>query len=210
MASTLNSKRMFGLVATTLILVLCIGAYFYFMMKADAPSTAFENSGENKVSKLTPEVEKALETNDDGLSKATAVIQTTRGKIKFKFYTKDAPNTVHREAELIQSGFYNGLIFHRVVPGFVIQGGDPTGNGTGGSGVKQKAEFNSRKHIPGAVAMARSADPNSADSQFYITLGTHPHLDGGYTVFGQVIEGQEVANQIQPGDRMTSFTIELP
>jgi cyclophilin family peptidyl-prolyl cis-trans isomerase len=209
MASTLNSKRMFGVVAATLILLLGIGAYFYFMMKADAPGAAIENSGENKVSKLTPEVEKALETNDDGLSKATAVIQTTRGKIKFKFYTKDAPNTVHREAELIQSGFYNGLIFHRVVPGFVVQGGDPTGNGTGGSGVKQKAEFNSRKHVPGAVAMARSQDPNSADSQFYITLGTHPHLDGGYTVFGQVIEGQDVANQLQVGDRMTTFTIEL-
>ena len=200
---------MFGVVGTTLFLLLAIGAYFYFMMRVDAPGTAFENSGENKVSKLSPEVEKALETNEDGLSKATAVIQTTRGKIKFKFYTKDAPNTVHREAELIASGFYNGLIFHRVVPGFVVQGGDPTGSGMGGSGLKQKAEFNSRKHIPGAVAMARSQDPNSADSQFYITLGTHPHLDGAYTVFGQVIEGQDVANQLQVGDRMTTFSIEL-
>jgi peptidylprolyl isomerase len=208
MAPSLNSKRMFGVVVTSLILLASIGVYYYFMLRADAPSSAFESAGESKVSKLTPELEKALETNSEGLSKATAVIQTTRGKIKFKFYTKDAPNTVHREAELIQSGFYNGLVFHRVVPGFVVQGGDPTGSGMGGSGLKQKAEFNSRKHIPGAVAMARSQDPDSADSQFYISLGTHPHLDGSYTVFGQVVDGQDVANQLQMGDRMTTFTIE--
>jgi cyclophilin family peptidyl-prolyl cis-trans isomerase len=210
MASTLNSKRMFGIVTTSLVLVLGIGAYYYFMMRAAPTGSAFDNPGEKTVSKLSPEAEKALETtNEQGLSQATAVIQTTRGKITFKFYSKDAPNTSIREAELIQSGFYNGLTFHRVVPGFVVQGGDPTGNGTGGSGTKQKAEFNARKHIPGAVAMARSSDPNSADSQFYITLGTHPHLDGAYTVFGQVIEGMEVANQLQVGDRMTSFTLEL-
>ena len=201
---------MFGVVASSLIFIFAIGAYYSVRIRANNPVSAYDNSGDTTMSKLTPEIEKALETDTQGLSQATAVIQTTRGRIKFKFYTKDAPNTVHREAELIQSGFYNGLIFHRVVPGFVVQGGDPTGNGTGGSGVKQKAEFNSRKHIPGAVAMARSSDPNSADSQFYITLGTHPHLDSSYTVFGQVVEGQEVANQIQVGDRMTSFTIELP
>ena len=157
---------------------------------------------------MSADIEKSLETDEQGLSHLVASIQTTRGKIRYKFYTKDAPNTVHRMVELIQKGFYNGLIFHRVVPGFVIQGGDPTGSGMGGSGVKLQAEFNSRKHIPGAVAMARSSDPNSADSQFYITLGTHPHLDNQYTVFGQVIEGQDVANQIQPGDRMTSITVE--
>jgi peptidylprolyl isomerase len=200
---------MFGVISSSLFLMVAIGAYYYYMTKLDVPDRAFETPGENKVSKLSPEIEKALETDAQGLSHATAVIQTTRGRIKFKFYTKDAPNTVHREAELIQSGFYNGLTFHRVVPGFVVQGGDPTGNGTGGSGVKQKAEFNSRKHIPGAVAMARSSDPNSADSQFYITLGTHPHLDGSYTVFGQVVEGQDIANQIQVGDRMTAVTLEL-
>ena len=209
MSFTLNSKRIFGVVVTTLLLVSAIGGYFYSMLGSSSPGSAYKNIGENTVTQLTPEIEKALETGNDQLSKVTAVIQTTRGKIKFKFYTNDAPKTVHREAELIYSGFYNGLSFHRVVPGFVVQGGDPTGSGSGGSGVKQKAEFNSRKHIAGAVAMARSADPDSADSQFYITLGTHPHLDGGYTVFGQVIEGLDVANQIQVGDRMTSFALEL-
>lgn len=149
-----------------------------------------------------------LAVDSDGLSKSTVVMNTTRGKIKFKFYSEDAPNTVRRMAELIQKGFYNGLTFHRVVPGFVIQGGDPDGNGTGGSGVKQKAEFNSRKHVPGTVAMARAQDPDSADSQFYISLGTHPHLDNQYTVFGFVTEGMDVAEQIQVGDRMTHVGIE--
>ena len=158
----------------------------------------------------TAEIEKALEVGSDGLSKLTVVIQTTRGKIRYKFYTKDAPKTVHRMVELIQKGFYNGLTFHRVIPGFVAQGGDPTGTGAGGSGVKLPAEFNARKHVPGTVSMARAQDPNSADSQFYIMLGTHPHLDGSYTAFGQLIEGQDVANQLQVGDRMTTVTLEMP
>ncbi|OFZ18091.1 MAG: peptidylprolyl isomerase [Bdellovibrionales bacterium GWB1_55_8] len=142
------------------------------------------------------------------MSKSSVIIETERGQIKFKFYPSDAPQTVQRIAELIQQGFYNGLTFHRVVPGFVIQGGDPLGNGTGGSGRKLKAEFNSRQHVEGAVAMARAADPDSADSQFYISLGRHPHLDNNYTVFGQVIEGMDAARQIQPGDKMTSVRIQ--
>ena len=149
-----------------------------------------------------------LNTDENGLSKSTVVITTTQGVIKYKFYSKDAPKTVARMVELINQGFYNGLSFHRVVPGFVIQGGDPIGNGTGGSGQKLAAEFNQRRHIPGTVAMARAQDPNSADSQFYISLGTHPHLDRSYTVFGQVTEGQDVAQKIQVGDKMTSVTIQ--
>lgn len=137
-----------------------------------------------------------------------ARIKTVHGDIVFKFLVKDAPNTSARIQELIKSGFYNGLKFHRVIPGFVIQGGDPTGTGTSGSGKKLKAEFNQNKHVPGAVAMARSQDINSADSQFYISTGTHPHLDGKYTIFGQVIEGLEVANQIQQNDKMLTVTLE--
>jgi len=163
-----------------------------------------QSTGDKKV-----DLKQALEVGADGLSKGVVVINTARGKMKYRFYSKDAPNTAARMADLVQSGFYNGLIFHRVVPGFVIQGGDPTGTGMGGSGTKLKAEFNSRKHVPGAVAMARSQSPDSADSQFYVTTGTHPHLDGQYTVFGQLIEGQDVAKQIQQGDRMTEVTIEM-
>ena len=203
-------KRITGLILATLILLAGIGGYYYVMLAGSVPQDVFVQAGSNSANHPTinADLEKALEVNDQGLSKATVVIQTTRGKIKYKFYTKDAPQTVHRIAELIQKGFYNGLTFHRVIPGFVAQGGDPTGTGMGGSGVQLPAEFNSRKHVPGTVSMARSSDPNSADSQFYIVLGAQPHLDGQYTVFGQLIEGQEVANQLQVGDRMTAVTIE--
>jgi len=149
-----------------------------------------------------------LSTDVNGLSKTTVVISTSNGVIKFKFYPKDAPKTVKRMLELIQQGFYNGLTFHRVVPGFVVQGGDPLGNGTGGSGQKLDAEFNDRRHVEGAVAMARAADANSADSQFYISLGTHPHLDHKYTVFGQVIEGMSIAKSLKVGDKMIKVTLE--
>lgn len=202
-----NSKRMVGVFASTLILAAAIAGYYYLMFSGTVSKEVFV-TGDSGMTTHSEEIEKALEVNDQGLSKATVVIQTTRGKIKYKFYTKDAPKTVHRMVELIQKGFYNGLTFHRVIPGFVAQGGDPTGTGMGGSGVKLSAEFNSRHHVPGTVSMARAQDPNSADSQFYIMLGTHPHLDGQYTVFGQLIEGQDVANQLQVGDRMTSVTID--
>ena len=149
-----------------------------------------------------------LTVDSAGLSKAVVTIETEKGTIKFRFYSKDAPNTVARMVQLIQSGFYNGLNFHRVVPDFVIQGGDPQGNGTGGSGQKLKAEFNSRKHVEGSVAMARAQDPDSADSQFYIALATIPHLDGGYTVFGQVSEGMGVVKKIVVGDKMTKVTVQ--
>jgi peptidylprolyl isomerase len=149
-----------------------------------------------------------LNTDENGLSKSSVVLTTSQGVIKYKFYSKDAPKTVARMSELIQQGFYNGLNFHRVVPGFVIQGGDPLGNGTGGSGQKLPAEFNSRRHTEGTVAMARAQDPNSADSQFYISLGRHPHLDNQYTVFGQVTEGMDVAKKIKVGDSIVSAKIE--
>jgi cyclophilin family peptidyl-prolyl cis-trans isomerase len=149
-----------------------------------------------------------LSTDPNGLSKTTVVVRTNEGIIKFKFYPQDAPKTVRRFIELIQKGFYNNLAFHRVVPGFVIQGGDPAGNGTGGSGQKLDAEFNSRRHIEGTVAMARAENPNSADSQFYICLNALPHLDHNYTVFGQVTEGMDVVKRIKMGDKMTSVTLQ--
>jgi cyclophilin family peptidyl-prolyl cis-trans isomerase len=133
---------------------------------------------------------------------------TTQGVVKFKFFTKDAPMTVNRFVELISKGFYNGLTFHRYEPGFVIQGGDPLGNGTGGSGVKLKAEFNDRHHLEGTVAMARAQDPDSADSQFYITLSPQPRLDHQYTVFGQVIDGMDIVRKLRVGDKITSITVQ--
>lgn len=137
-----------------------------------------------------------------------ARIKTVHGDILFKFYPESAPNTVKRIKELISQKFYDGLVFHRVVPGFVVQGGDPTGTGTSGSGKKLKAEFNDKKHVPGTVAMARSMDPNSADSQFYISMGTFPHLDNQYTIFGEVVDGMEVVKKIKQGDKMLIISLE--
>jgi cyclophilin family peptidyl-prolyl cis-trans isomerase len=135
-------------------------------------------------------------------------IETQYGKIECELFAKDAPKTVARITELANKGFYNGLTFHRVVPGFVVQGGDPKGNGTGGSGTNLPAEFNSNKHVEGTLAMARAMDPNSADSQFYISLGTHPHLDNQYTVFGKVTKGMDAVKKIKIGDKMTKVSVE--
>ena len=138
----------------------------------------------------------------------TAVIALEKGgEIKIEFFPDDAPKTVENFVKLAKDGFYDNLAFHRVVPGFVVQGGDPKGNGTGGPGYTIKAEFNKNKHVRGAVAMARSAHPDSAGSQFYITYAPQPHLDGSYTVFGKVTSGMELVDQIKQGDKMKSVTI---
>jgi peptidyl-prolyl cis-trans isomerase B (cyclophilin B) len=129
------------------------------------------------------------------------------GEIRLEFYPGDAPKTVENFVTLAKKGFYNGLSFHRVVPDFVVQGGCPKGNGTGGPGYQIKAEFNKQKHVRGTLAMARSQDPDSAGSQFYICYGTTPHLDGQYTVFGRVVSGMEHVDRVKQGDKMTSIAI---
>ena len=136
-------------------------------------------------------------------------IETDKGKIIFEMYPDVAPKTVARITELIKKGFFDGLKFHRVVPGFVIQGGDPKGDGTGGSGTRIPAEFNKMKHVTGTVAMARAQDPNSADSQFYICLADQPGLDNQYTIFGQVKDkaSLEVIQKIKVGDVMKKVTV---
>jgi cyclophilin family peptidyl-prolyl cis-trans isomerase len=144
-----------------------------------------------------------LKIAQDGMSQAYVLVKTVRGDMKIRFFPEDAPKTVSRFIELVQNHFYDNLSFHRVEPGFVIQGGDPLGNGFGGSGQKIPAEFNKKVHQPGRVAMARNGmDIHSADSQFYICLNTLPSLDGQYTVFGQVVEGYDVVKQIQVQDRI--------
>ncbi len=137
-----------------------------------------------------------------------AVIELEKGgRIVIQFFPHDAPNTVRSFIKLARSGFYDNLTFHRVVPGFVVQGGDPKGDGTGGPGYTLDAEFNDRPHLTGTVAMARSADPNSAGCQFYICLAPQPQLDGKYTVFGEVVEGMEFVHKIEIGDTMKSVRI---
>ena len=139
---------------------------------------------------------------------ARARISTPKGDIVFSFYPNDAPLHSAAFIKLARSGFYDGLTFHRFEPGFVIQGGDPSGNGTGGPGYNLDAEFNEQKHLKGTVAMARSQNPNSAGSQFYICIEDSPFLNRQYTVFGQVSEGQDVVDKIRAGDVMTKVSIE--
>ena len=130
--------------------------------------------------------------------------------MKAELYPDIAPNTVKNFVDLINRGFYDGVGFHRVIPGFMIQGGCPAGNGTGGPGYSIKGEFtrngfaNNLKHTKGVLSMARTMDPNSAGSQFFIMVENAPHLDGQYAAFGKLIEGQEVADKIVnvPRDRM--------
>ena len=171
-------------------------------------------SATETASTTTAEGAKNMSTYDltvdaEGLSKAVATMTLeTGGVLKWRFYSNDAPNTVKRISQLISEGFYNGIIFHRVVPGFVVQAGDPKGLGIGGSGVKLKAEFNKHQHVPGIVSMARTQDPDSADSQFFIMLGTSPNLDGQYTVIGKVVEGYDNVPKIKQGDKIKSFTIQ--
>jgi peptidyl-prolyl cis-trans isomerase B (cyclophilin B) len=139
----------------------------------------------------------------------TAIIETNKGTIKFSLHEELAPITTANFVELAEGGFYDGLTFHRVEPNFVIQGGDPNGNGTGGSSKRIKLEVspNLKHGDAGAVAMARSQHPDSASSQFYITLGPAPFLDMNYAVFGRVTEGLDVVRQIRVGDRMNSVQI---
>ena len=111
-----------------------------------------------------------------------------------------APKHVKRISKLVKEGFYDGLLFHRVIPGFMAQGGDPLGNGTGGSGVNIDAEFSSEKHVRGTVSMARAQDPNSGDSQFFICFDEASHLDGQYTIWGLVVKGMEHIDKLKQGD----------
>jgi len=146
----------------------------------------------NVVPEKLPELRVPLSMHSKGDKKLIATVETNKGAFSFEFFPEEAPNTVQNFIDLANKGFYDGTIFHRVIDGFMIQGGDPKGTGTGGPGYKIKAEFNKHKHVAGTVAMARSADPDSAGSQFYICVAPAPHLDGQYTVFGQVTEGLDV------------------
>jgi cyclophilin family peptidyl-prolyl cis-trans isomerase len=150
-----------------------------------------------------------LKTDIGGLSTTSATLKTVHGDIVFRFYTKAAPRTSARIMQLIQNKFYDGLVFHRAIPNFIIQTGDPTGTGYGGSGTKLQAEFNELQHIKGTMALARGMDKNSADSQFYICLTTLPHLDGKNTVFGQVVDGIDILPKLSKGDRILSITLNI-
>ncbi|OLZ10579.1 peptidylprolyl isomerase [Sulfobacillus thermosulfidooxidans] len=138
-----------------------------------------------------------------------ATIETDKGTMVLELYPNEAPGTVANFAKLARSGFYDGLTFHRVIPNFVIQGGDPNGDGTGGPGytIKCETEGNPHKHLRGSLSMAHRGR-DTGGSQFFICHSPQPHLDGVHTVFGRVIEGFDVLDSIRQGDHMTRVTIQ--
>ena len=145
----------------------------------------------------------------DKEDKLFVTLQTSKGDIKLELYASQTPKTVANFANLVQRGFYDGIVFHRVIGDFMIQGGDPTGTGRGGPGYQFADEIVAElKHDgPGVLSMA-NAGPNTNGSQFFITHVATPHLDGKHTVFGRVVQGQDVANSIRQGDKIEKATLE--
>lgn len=144
------------------------------------------------------------------------VLETTQGPVRIEMRPDLAPQHVARIKELVQSGFYDGIVFHRVIEGFMAQTGCPHGTGTGGSGVKLKAEFNTAPHVRGTASMARAQNPDSGDSQFFICFDDARFLDRQYTVWGQVVSGMENVDKIKRGepvhnpDKIVKASIEAP
>lgn len=178
-----------------------------FMMPLSSDAGYVDSKTVEKTMSKAPK--KAPSATDKDLPQGNHVlIETDLGSIKIELLPDVAPNTVANFKVLVSNGYYDGIIFHRVIPGFMAQTGDPTGTGTSGPGYRINAEFNATKHVRGTVAMARTADPDSAGSQFYICFGPQPHLDRQYTVFGQVVEGMEVVDQVKNGTVMNRVTLQ--
>jgi len=137
----------------------------------------------------------------------TATIKTAKGDLTLELFAADVPLTVNNFVFLAREGFYNGTTFHRVIPGFMAQGGDPTGTGAGGPGYKFADEFTGHTHVTGALSMA-NAGPNTNGSQFFITYAPQPHLDGHHSVFGQLKKGMDVLKMIKNGDVIEQIAIE--
>ena len=140
----------------------------------------------------------------------TLILELKDGKVTIELFPDKAPKTVARIKELVRQKFYDGIVFHRVIDGFMAQTGDPTGTGTGGSGKNLDAEFNDTSHVRGVVSMARASDPNSADSQFFIVLKDSTFLDKQYTAFGKVTEGMDVVDKIKKGDESDNGQVTNP
>ena len=201
-----------------MITALAMAAIFSFGCDAKAQGAAAKSttttSGKGTAMEGTTTAKKWVEPTKsevDPSKKYIATIKTSKGTIECELYAKEAPLSVTNFKYLADNGFYNGLTFHRVESGFVVQGGDPEGTGAGGPGYTIPAEIG-KLHIKGALAWARTGDAvnpqrRSSGSQFYITLAATPFLDGGYTVFGQTIKGMDVALKIQRGDKIESITV---
>ncbi|MGE0714496.1 MAG: peptidylprolyl isomerase [Alphaproteobacteria bacterium] len=140
----------------------------------------------------------------------TLYLDLKDGRVVIELRPDLAPNHVARIKELARQGFYDGIVFHRVIDGFMAQTGDPKGDGTGGSGKKLKAEFSRERHVRGTTSMARASNPDSADSQFFIMFAPSTHLDGQYTVWGKVTEGMEFVDMIKKGSSAANGAVTNP
>jgi len=141
-----------------------------------------------------------MSTQNEAVAGETMLLETSQGQVEIKMLPDVAPNHVARITELVNDGFYDGIIFHRVIPGFMAQTGDPTGTGMGGSGTNLDAEFTDYQYREGTVGMARAMNPNSADSQFFICFDGCGHLTGQYTVWGQVERGMDTVKNLAVGE----------
>jgi peptidyl-prolyl cis-trans isomerase B (cyclophilin B) len=164
-----------------------------------APSKAVKYQEQTMAKKYNAEPPMTI----DKTKKYSVTIETTAGTIVADLFPDVAPHHVNSFVFLARDGYYDGVIFHRVIPGFMVQGGDPTGTGSGGPGYQLPAEFNKKKHTRGVLSAARTSDPNSAGSQFFLMHEASPHLDGQYSVFGQATSGLEIIDKIvnAPRDR---------
>lgn len=159
---------------------------------------------------LLPTVEHAMSQPKPLDPENTIYLQLKDGTVVIRLRPDLAPNHVARIKELTRQGFYDGTVFHRVIDGFMAQGGDPTGTGMGGSGKNLNAEFSSAKHVRGTLSMARASSPNSADSQFFICFEPAPYLDGQYTVWGEVVAGMEFVDNIKKGNSRDNGSVTDP
>jgi peptidyl-prolyl cis-trans isomerase B (cyclophilin B) len=209
--------------ALVLILSLCL---VFFLLGCGKKQEVETKKGEEQSSQVAENQNQEAQTQETPTPETKPISQepivrdkdpivemeTNYGNIELELFWKETPKTAENFLRLVNSGFYNGLTFHRIVPNFVIQGGDPAGNGTGGPGYTIPFEKASTKHLRGYLGMARSQDPNSAGSQFYICLKDLPSLDNNYVVFGKVIKGMDVVDKIAavktgPGDFPTEKVV---
>lgn len=192
-------KSIFAILFIVIVLLVIAG----FAKTGNKPD---EIKNENKETKTMTNLAFPGVLPNDKLQNKKAVIVTSKGTIEFDLWPDKAPKTVSNFVYLAEKGFYDGLIFHRVVPGFVIQGGDPNGTGTGGPGYQFEDEPVSGEYLAGSVAMANSG-PDTNGSQFFICLDNQPTLPKSYNLFGQVTAGMDVVKSIQVGDKMESIKI---
>ena len=205
-------KRVFACL-TTIAMIATVGCKSKVPTAEETQAVAEQEKGVAMDSGETKKWAEPSKPDVDPAKKYTAIIKTAKGEIVCELFPKEAPLSVTNFKYLADNGFYKGLTFHRVVPNFVIQGGDPAGTGAGGPGYTIPAEIG-LKHKKGALAWARTGDEvnperRSSGSQFYITLEATPFLDGAYTVFGQTISGMDIVEQIRQGDVIESVQVKV-